>query len=331
MSVDTEARDAVAVLEQRLQHVRIPVVDDLIRRGHRRRVIRRGVAVVACAAVVVGAVVLTASDPERVRVTAPADGASEETPTGSVGTRFVPPTVVRGATAIVPMTLPDGSRYEMLTPTSTGIAQMGFVAQAAVEWPLSPDPLRCCSRVVSIEYTTIAREYGDASPIATFRGVDGKPVPYYRVQQRRGYENSPTSVHYLVFQFGPWMVEVPDHDMGDFEDQMTEAALEQWSRSLDGFVDGDGYLVLTPRPPLTVAHLVSVAFGGRTPGSDWLEITGNVCGDEPGAATPVYFDVAEAEAAATWCDAGTALRIRVEGSAAFVDATAAGFSIRTTS
>jgi hypothetical protein len=122
-----------------------------------------------------------------------------------------------GSAESLPITFIDGRRIELRAPSRLGLGSASVTAGAAVAWPVRPDPLRCCSKVVMVTRATLASVYGDAEPIATYAGAHGEPVRYYRAADA----GRTVRLDYLVFEFGPCLVEVYDvQQPGDFEDRM---------------------------------------------------------------------------------------------------------------
>lgn len=234
---------------------------------------------------------------------APTARAGERRTTGDG--RFVPPTNHAGKIEVLPITLPDGTRAELRFPRRLHLADLGFLTPAAVEWDVRPDPLRCCGRVLSIERTTINFTYSGRKPIRTFRGANGTKVPYF---------DSGGPLDYLVFQFGPWMVSVYNHEPGDFEDQMSDKELATWARSLEGHTDKRGFLVLTAKKPLIVEPLIDFVFGTRVAGQNFLEIASPYCTGSA-ADTDVRRRFPNGVA---WCDPRSGWHVSAEGDPDFV-------------
>lgn len=146
----------------------------------------------------------------------------------------------------MPVTLLDGRRLELRYPPDLDLAELGVLPVGGIDWPVRSDPFRCCGSVLLVRYTTIDAVYGDAEPVATYPGADGRRVPYYHGSDA----GRTTPFDYLVFEFGPWLVEVPDiQQPGGFEDRKTEEERAAWARSLRANIDPNGYLMLNPAPP----------------------------------------------------------------------------------
>jgi hypothetical protein len=173
------------------------------------------------------------------------------------------------------MTLLDGRRMELRYPRRLEFARLGLRVGTSVDWPVRRDPLRCCGRVIGAQFTTIAKVYRGAKPIKVYSGARGRRVPYYRASDA----GQTVALNYLVFQFGPWMVEVYDVQRpGDFEDRMTDTERARWARNFDGHVGRDGFLVLKARKPLQLQHDFTLVLGLGAAGTTQVEISSNSCG-----------------------------------------------------
>ncbi len=235
---------------------------------------------------------------------------------------LVPPTRNDGETVILPITVPDGRRVELRYPRSMRLAQGGFRTLGAVEWSVRPDPLRCCGRVLYIDHATIADTYGSAIPVAQYRGARDRTVWYFHAEQAIG--GGLTTLDYLVFEFGPWTVSVYNHAPADFEDEMSDEELATWARSLDGFVDKRGFLVLRAEPPLEIEPLIGFTFGASGAGSNVLEVAEERCDSAESDTTKRrHFPGGVA-----WCDPDTHLHISAEGDPGFVRKAARHLEIR---
>jgi hypothetical protein len=241
--------------------------------------------------------------------------------------RFVPWARSEGDSQVIPVTLPDGRNLEVRAPTELQLPESGIRTFAALDWPTRKDPFQCCSRGLSISYRTIAATYGKAKPIKTYRGVHGTKVPYYSFSPD-GLPNA----NYLVFQFGPWMVQVYDYRQQDrattgVEEPMTDHERATLARRLEGLVDGRGFLVLEARKPLRLSRELKTVFlfgapTGPAQGANQVEVGGHqTCvGEGTDTAIPRRFSTPGSEAGAAWCDPSSGLHIAVTGTQVFVDA-----------
>jgi hypothetical protein len=227
-------------------------------------------------------------------------------------------TYLEGDAAVLPVTFTDGRRIELRSSREVDLAQLGFGTSGAVAWPVRPD-----GSVVAVTHTTRQAEYGKRKPIKTYQGRDGQSVPYYDGSPIHGL-----NLNYLVFQFGPWMVEVSDvRRPADFEAPMTDKERATWSRSLRGHVDQNGYLVLEARAPLTVEPHAFAVLG--KPGVDrYVLIEEGYCGQpQSDTATPRRVSDQVGEGAA-WCDPATGLHVYAAGPTDFVDVLVGGLKLQ---
>lgn len=263
--------------------------------------------------------------------------ASTTSPPGAaVADRFVPPTVRDGPEQVMPVTLLDGRRFELRYPPGLDLAGLGVLPVGGIDWPVRSEPFRCCGSQLRVRYTTIEEVYGDAEPITTYPGADGRRVPYYQGSDA----GRAAPFDYLVFEFGPWLVEVPNIQRpADFEDRKTEEELATWARSLQGHLDPDGYLVLDPAPPLTLGPLSGELAviggpaipGGRAIGLPHVELISPeaVCAPDAtkeNSLEPFEFETDD-EVGAGWCDAEAGVRISVSGPQNFVDRAVSGLEV----
>ncbi|MDQ1481735.1 MAG: hypothetical protein QOI44_2596, partial [Actinomycetota bacterium] len=152
-------------------------------------------------------------------------------------------------------------------PPEMKIAQLGYAGEIGVNWDADTVPPRCCGKQVSITYQTIEDVYGDATPVHVYRGPNGEAVPYFHARQ--SLTRVVPDYDFLVFQFGPWLVQVYDQSettqaqggADATEARMTDAQRGIWARSLTGTVDANGYLLLHTAEPLSLGNAFQGAFG----------------------------------------------------------------------
>ncbi|MGO9876502.1 MAG: hypothetical protein ACLPVY_22225, partial [Acidimicrobiia bacterium] len=86
--------------------------------------------------------------------------------------------------------MPDGETLTLRYPPQMDIAQLGFRPSLTLSLPISLPS--CCSRGVTIAYTTIARQLGGAQQVAVYSGAYGEPVRYFRVPPNGDRLSPPT-------------------------------------------------------------------------------------------------------------------------------------------
>lgn len=223
------------------------------------------------------------------------------------GDRFVPTTRTDGDRVLLPVQFPNGTGVEIVYPPDLRIAELGFRAGGSAEITRS-NSLPCCRRSLWASYTTRARRYGRARPIATYPGADGRRVRVYRGSDARDPEVRDRNGDVLVYQFGSWLVEVFDGTQSD-SFALTDTQRATWARSLSGQVDRDGFLVLHTRAPL--GSLSGNGQFGSTPPGRALGLDGGRCDqDSPPAAIASSFGL--------WCDPRTGIRLVLSGPGGFV-------------
>jgi hypothetical protein len=272
------------------------------------------VSVVAVVALVLG-VVASQHDDNGPQVIV---GGPSTTAPSSIANRLVPPTSTIDGVTTLPVTLPDGETTTLSYPEELRIAQLGFAGGIGVNWDVDPDPLRCCGKQVSVTYDTIEHVYANATPLKVYRGANGESVPYFRASQQ--VPPQPNPINYLVFQFGPWLVQVYDvQEAGDFERPMTDDERTTFSRSLTGTLDANGFLVLHAALPLSVDNAFDGGFGAQ-PGNH-LELASHLyCGQAPAGGDSTdhrRFRHGDGTPGVAWCTDD--LHVSATGTNSFVD------------
>jgi len=175
---------------------------------------------------------------------------------------------------------------------------------------------------------SVREAYGDATPIKTYPGFDGQPVGLYN-----GAPRTTPKVNYLVYQFGPWLVEVVDYDQPQaFGDAMTDQERAIWARSLAGHLTSDGFLRLEVRAPLSKLRSTDDLIGAPSAGSPQVELFADRCSPHSPAAVASRsrFVQGDGEQGVAWCDRATGFRVNVTGPSQFVDIAEHGLAIRST-
>jgi photosystem II stability/assembly factor-like uncharacterized protein len=301
-------------------------------KARRNRAIVSALALAVVVAAVAG-IVATRPAKHQVIVTDPSSTTAAPTTHPSIDGRFIPPTTIDkcgvGANCTyservaMPVTLPDGETFTLLYPKQLKIAQLGYAGGIGVDWPVENGALHCCSKQVSITYQTIADVYGHATPVHVYRGPNGESVPYFHASQ--ALKSIVPQFDFLVFQFGPWLVQVYDvAKPGDFEDRMTEAQRETFARSLTGTVDANGYLLLHAASPLSLGNGFEGGFGAN-PGNVVELGSHTACGQPESDTTTRRRFTDEGGSGVAWC-AGD-LHLAVTGTESFVDLAASDLKV----
>jgi len=261
-------------------------------------------------------------------------------PTERPVTPFVPLVRRVGAFELLRMTMLDGRRLELRYPPSLGIAQLGLTLAAEVSWPAGATPSQCCSAEVSASRATIVGAYGSERPLATYPGVEGRPVWLLGAAGRRlppGFTGSQN----LVFQFSGWLVEVDTSPIAadGGPPLMTDEELRMWASNLRASAAAGGYLVLHPHRPLALAQdaLIgsrSATFGLGSPNApqgNTLDIEDGYCG-QPTSDTSVRsrFQTDDGLAGVAWCDPGSGLHVSAIGQPQFVGLVASQLTLTAT-
>lgn len=326
MTLETRSRLAGEAARRQLPAIPVPESSEVLlsaRRGRRAR-LAVSAAATAAAIVVVTLALTVGSDSKTVHVTA--GGTASPSQGGRVENRFVPPTRAEGHRVVMPVLLPNGQRIELTYPRSLALARLGFNPEAEASWNARSIPKPCCDRTILSNYMTLREAYGDATPVTTFPGFDGRPVGLYNGAPR-GMPNT----DYLVYRFGPWLVEV---DVGSkrqtFGDAMTEHERAVWARSPVGDVSQDGFLRLKVRAPLENLRSSDNLIGAPRVASPQVELIAGRCSPRSSAdvATRNRSVQGDGEQLVAWCDRATGFRIAVTGPSQFVNFAERGLAIR---
>jgi hypothetical protein len=255
----------------------------------------------------------------------------------SVDGRMIPATDRDGTTLLLPITLPDGRRYELRYPDTVDLAALGVRMFVKVDWPLRAagnGPLPCCSREFALTYTTVAQLYPDAAPVSTYTGADGTSVSLFHAAQRVTPPGPYPTADYLVFQFGPWVAEVWDSVPASFAsvEPLNEEQRGVWASNLRASVAPDGFLVLHPEAPLHLGDpkMVQISIGDAHRISPYVDLWQFVCG-QPESDTQVRRSLpstAGAEAGVAWCDPVTGFHVTAAGPNEFTRPISDAFEIR---
>jgi hypothetical protein len=233
---------------------------------------------------------------------------------------YVPPTHTEGGIAVLPVTLPDGETLSLRHPPAMQIAQLGFSGVINVRWPVSRGASACCGQFVNITRTTAAHVYGSAKPIAVYPGANGQHVLLFNPPPNS--DGGPVLPgQNLVFQFGPWLVQV--ETLGRLTNVVEYTT---WARSLTGTVEADGYLVLHARAPLLIGNQFDGGFGVSY-GPAYVRLTTHstdlpahlVCNrTPPGKSVRLRTPFYGGTVGVAWC-VGNDLHISATGRSTFVD------------
>ena len=238
-----------------------------------------------------------------------------------VDDRYIPATTTTRGVTSMPVTLPDGRPFTVSYGERLRLARLGFRSTVAATLSLGGDVRNVQTRTLSVLHTTAAERYPGLAPTATYPDADGRLVPYYldpAAPARGG----------LAVQIGPWLVVVPDLDdpANHPDDHLTPAQLAVWAQNVGGWVDDQGFPVVSSTGrALTLDQSAKGAFvlgptskhsGSVSVGERWL------C-EGPGTdtTTPRRFPATPPGAAkgAAWCDRATGLHVTVVGPKRFVD------------
>ncbi len=152
------------------------------------------------------------------------------------------PSLNDSAPIVMPVTFPDGSSANVAYSEDLPLGRFVITAWTSGRLP------GCCARIVRIrraEDGVTRQEFGvSGQPVSTFEGADGGEVNLWRAPP-----GSATRYN-LVFLFGVWMAAVASDNGGE---QMNDAQLATWARSLHGRVARAGFVVLYGEDPLDLA------------------------------------------------------------------------------
>jgi hypothetical protein len=175
-----------------------------------------------------------------------------------------------------------------------------------------------------VTYESLRDVYGDTSPVKTYRGFDGRPVRYYRTPNGQ-------TLNELVYQFGPWLVQVFDYtdvNQSQFADAMTDHERAVFARSLEGHVDANGYLVLRARSPLRDLVSTDDLLGDGEPQTLDVELFANRCSMRDPATVEAHHAFGGGAPGISWCDRATGFQVSLTGPHDVVAAASANLRIR---
>lgn len=316
MSVDARGRAAGAAVRESVAEVSVPEPTIVVR--HRVRLRRARAAVIAVVVVlVVGAIATSLLRRDDGSVTV----ASTDHRPASVDDRYVPATSTAHGVTTMPISLPDGRPFTVSYADDLRLARLGFRSTVAASLFLGGDHRNVQTRTLSVLHTTAAERYPGLTPVATYPDSSGRPVPYYvdPVAPDRGG---------LAVQIGSWLVVVPDlEDPANHpDDHLTSDQLAAWAQNVGGWVDDEGFLVVSSTGrALTLDQSAKGAFvlGPTSKRSGSVSIGERWMCEGPGTdtTTPRRFPTTPSGAAkgAAWCDRATGLHVTVVGPQRFVD------------
>ncbi|MGH2653050.1 MAG: hypothetical protein ACRDHV_01700 [Actinomycetota bacterium] len=238
--------EAIRDAADRIEEPSAPQVLEAIRRGRHRRGLRYAVLGLVVAAVVSGVTVplvfLSALRPPSDTSITPTPAVSpspEEalSPPEGAGP-FHPETYREDGLVVMPVTFPDGTTAEVLFPEELGTGSIGPFAY------LDGMPRECHPEVKPVRAAIVGSWTRPGAPLAVFPGAGGEPVGFW--QGRRWTQ--PWDV--LAFDFGSWAGVIPCN-VDPVEDADTLALV---ARSVDAREAEDGFLVITPRPPIELVR-----------------------------------------------------------------------------
>jgi hypothetical protein len=218
---------------------------------------------------------LPGTSPDR---TAPTDLATG--PNGGV----IPIVALQADAATTEVSLADGSVVSLRYPAGSNLADTGYLANASFAWDVrDPDVATgegCCSRTTEMRHTPRAQLAGGLTPTATYPGADGGTVLWFESLEALGADDV-VAGGYLMFAFGDWTMLVwtgpPASDPSAGVVAMSDEERRTWAASVSGETNAEGYLVLTPRAPLSWAATAAPdgQFGDLTLGLYVRECEGN--------------------------------------------------------
>lgn len=165
--------------------------------------------------------------------------AEPERGTGPIRGAFYPPTYREGENIVMPVTFVDGTTAEVVFRGDLRADELGTYGEivgGVVE----------IDRAIYFRYGT-GSWFKGSGPLATYEGHGGSTVEEWMPTDSFPFIGD-CSV--LVFRFGDWYVGVRTCD-----NQLSSEEKAQWARLLTGRQTEDGFLVLDPDRPLTIARV----------------------------------------------------------------------------
>jgi hypothetical protein len=153
---------------------------------------------------------------------------------------FIASTYQEGDSVVMPVTFPDGTRMKLVYPPSLHLAELGINPNT-----YGAGPGGCGGNLLIRAFDARHQMVEGVAPIATFPTPAGGRAELWPAK----WPEWPS--YWLVLQFGRWQVLVW---CTGSEERSIEGA-ERWASSLEGRETGEGFLVLTGRPPLELAEM----------------------------------------------------------------------------
>ncbi len=205
---------------------------------------------------------------------------------------FVPPTRLEGGGKVLSLLLPDGSLVELSYSGEPDLASLG------VKPFMSAKLEGCCEKQLLIEQGDPALLYRTTDSGSTYPMAGGGSAAVYRAH------DGPSQ--FLVLRFGDWTVGL---ETGAGPRALTDSQLAEWARSLGGHQTPEGYLVLDPKPPVSLVgagtadgagmEIGSIRRGGIIVSPRSCTMIGNV---KPiGSAQVSVYRVGRGRSFAYWC------------------------------
>lgn len=203
--------------------------------------------------------------------------------------------------------LPDGRGFLLRYPQALGLARFDLRMNASVS---NQGAIPVYAKPTSLFF---------GSPVATYRGVDGRTVRYYEgIQAASQY--SDWALNYLVYRFGNWTVLVEDiAHRNPYQIPMTKRQRETWARSFNARLTKGGYLLFTPLRPLRVQR---GRFDVTLRGDRSLIEIGGPTSCSPTTTSPRQIPLGE-----WWCSQNAGASVSVTGDQSLVHAATSGLTI----
>ncbi len=229
-----------------------PSLDSIKAQAQRRRRIRSAILLPSSIILLIGVFALIQRAPGGTTTSVAPGGATTSVTSDEhvpAAAPFVPPTIRDGDLEHAEVRLLDGSKLLVSYPVELGFAQLGFRSEGYFQWPVQErvDPTEvnpCCGRSLDVHRGTISDVSAGREPTEVYPGWDGSSVSFF--------EGDEPSATFLAFQFGSWVVTVWDYpEQGEYSyARMTTDQRAIVARSLRGYEDANGFLVVEPLAPL---------------------------------------------------------------------------------
>lgn len=234
---------------------------------------------------------------------------------------FVPPTRDENGKVTMTVVFPDGSVSDLVYRRELRLADLGISgADIAIDSFGESAPRPDCAQTLHVSYGDPRGSfYRGNQPLARYQ-AGGDTVELWRGVEGNRYS--------IVVRIGSWVVTLP------CDEAPNETAQATWVRALRGTETEDGFMVLRPDPPLSLAKPSEVGGPSLYVGGPQasLSLTPGECRTTPGEGVEEVYGtlVGRFPGGASWCSDDGQVRVTAYGGDDFIEALLGGLELRNT-